>query len=315
MILRSRSFSTRSAASIACRAAGSSEGAGSLGMTMGIRSYPRPEGDSRGGCPQAFPPQPASRGTTVSPRLVHAPPVEAVDQRRHLGGAQPDGSVARLRPAEGAGLEPLRHQHHPVPSKNRSLSRSARFERKANTVPENGSAPNCSRTSMPKPSMPLRKSTGRVASMTRTAPVGPITTSPSRRRSPPRSPRRRRPDPPAPRRRRSRVRCSPLCPPPAFAQLRACRWLTGGRRLGLGRHDDGHEQRPLGRSGTARHGPAGASRTAAGASGRDGARRRRPRSRPRSSPRRSPPFSAAMKLRRRPPPVKTSKRRGPSTRA
>jgi len=36
------------------------------------------------------------------------------------------------------------------------------------------------------PSMPLRKSTGRDASRTRTAPEGPITSWPSRHRSPPR---------------------------------------------------------------------------------------------------------------------------------
>ncbi len=97
----------------------------------------------------------------------------------------------------------------PVPSKNKSLSRSVRFERKAKTVPQNGSAPSCSRTSMARPSMPLRKSTGRVAGMTRTAPEGLITSRPSARRSPPRSRRRQHPGPPAPRRRRSPPRCSP----------------------------------------------------------------------------------------------------------
>ena len=42
-----------------------------------------------------------------------------------------------------------------------------------------------SRTSAASPSMPLRKSTGLVATMTRTVPVGPITRSPSTRESPP----------------------------------------------------------------------------------------------------------------------------------
>jgi len=74
----------------------------------------------------------------------------------------------------------------PVPSQNTSFTRSARLARNTYTVPENGSAPMVSRTKAASPSAPLRKSTGRVATMTRTAPVGPITACPSARRSPPR---------------------------------------------------------------------------------------------------------------------------------
>ncbi|MGY4319350.1 hypothetical protein ACVWW1_008677 [Bradyrhizobium sp. JR3.5] len=46
-------------------------------------------------------------------------------------------------------------------------------------MPENGSASIASRTNIANPSAPLRKSTGFVATITRTAPVGPITGSPS----------------------------------------------------------------------------------------------------------------------------------------
>ncbi len=102
------------------------------------------------------------------------------------------------------------------------------------------------------PSMPLRKSTGRVASKTRTAPEGPITSRPSRHRSPPRSRPRRHRGRPAPRRHPPRARHRPHPsgadalvspgPSPPFV----------GRRRSVGRHDDRHEQRPLG--GTGRRG-------------------------------------------------------------
>lgn len=52
-------------------------------------------------------------------------------------------------------------------------------------VPENGSAPMASRTRAASPSTPLRKSTGRVATITLTAPLGPIMTAASGPGSPP----------------------------------------------------------------------------------------------------------------------------------
>ena len=97
--------------------------------------------------------------------------------------------------------------------------------------------------------MPLQKSTGRVASMTRTAPVGPITRQPTARRSPPRSRRRRHPGAPAPSRRRSPAQCPPPRSAGAYARLRACRRLVAVQRFGPGRHDDGRNERPLGRAG------------------------------------------------------------------
>src|SRR3954465_9407909 len=65
------------------------------------------------------------------------------------------------------------------------------------------SAPIVSRTRAARPSAPLRKSTGRVAIMTRTAPVGPIIVPPSAPGSPPRSPAGLRPIRSEPRCRRS----------------------------------------------------------------------------------------------------------------
>jgi hypothetical protein len=54
----------------------------------------------------------------------------------------------------------------PDPSQAKIFKRSARFERKTKIVPENGSCRSCSRTSAARPSAPLRKSTGFVATMT-----------------------------------------------------------------------------------------------------------------------------------------------------
>jgi hypothetical protein len=65
-------------------------------------------------------------------------------------------------------------------------------------APENGSAIMVSRTSAASPSAPLRKSTGLVATITRTAPVGPITRQLSTHAAPPSKslrPRRGRPGP------------------------------------------------------------------------------------------------------------------------
>ena len=97
--------------------------------------------------------------------------------------------------------------------------------------------------------MPLQKSTGRVASMTRTAPVGPITRQPSARRT-----RRAREGvgiPAHPHHHAVDLQHDArlLAPPPASARLRACRRLVAVQRFGPGRHDDGRKERPLGRAG------------------------------------------------------------------
>src|SRR4051794_20184153 len=56
----------------------------------------------------------------------------------------------------------------PVPSYTSSLTRSARFERNTKTVPLNGSCCRIDCTVLARPSAPRRKSTGRVATSTRT---------------------------------------------------------------------------------------------------------------------------------------------------
>ena len=66
----------------------------------------------------------------------------------------------------------------PLPSQIRILIRSARFALNTSTTPENGSSPNTSAANAARPCGPLRKSTGRVASSTRT-PAGIEITSPT----------------------------------------------------------------------------------------------------------------------------------------
>ena len=60
-------------------------------------------------------------------------------------------------------------------SQNRNLTRSARLARNTRIVPENGSCASVSLASAASPSMPLRKSTGRLATSTRRPPGGTIT--------------------------------------------------------------------------------------------------------------------------------------------
>ena len=62
-------------------------------------------------------------------------------------------------------------RHSPVPSQKISFTLSARLARKQKITPENGSAFNCSCTSAASPSIPLRKSTGFVATRTRIGPA------------------------------------------------------------------------------------------------------------------------------------------------
>ena len=66
----------------------------------------------------------------------------------------------------------LANRHSPVPSQKISFTLSARLARKQKITPENGSAFNCSCTSAASPSIPLRKSTGFVATRTRIGPGG-----------------------------------------------------------------------------------------------------------------------------------------------
>src|SRR5579872_342139 len=68
----------------------------------------------------------------------------------------------------------------PVPSHTRSFTRSARLVRNTSTAPENGSWANVSWASAARPSIPLRKSTGLVATKTRT-PAGGTFMPPSPR--------------------------------------------------------------------------------------------------------------------------------------
>ena len=87
------------------------------------------------------------------------------------------GRLAFPGPAEEAVLQPFGEQTKSgaVPEDQLDPVRPLRPEQ---TTPENGSAVMVSRTSVTSPSAPLRKSTGLVATITRTAPVGPITGSP-----------------------------------------------------------------------------------------------------------------------------------------
>jgi hypothetical protein len=61
----------------------------------------------------------------------------------------------------------------PVPSYTSSFTRSLRFERNTKTVPLNGSCCRIDCTVRAKPSAPRRKSTGRVATSTR-SPAGTL---------------------------------------------------------------------------------------------------------------------------------------------
>src|SRR5690606_32603262 len=71
----------------------------------------------------------------------------------------------------------------PVRSQTRTLILSARFDRNTNAAPLKGSKPNISCTAAARPSCPLRKSTGRVATYTRSCPPGAIIPQPGRRGS------------------------------------------------------------------------------------------------------------------------------------
>ena len=99
----------------------------------------------------------------------------------------------------------LANRHTPVPSQKISFTRSARLARKTYTAPENGLVFIVSRTNAASPSTPLRKSTGRIATITRTAPCGPIICQPSTHGRRPQSSSHPHPGQSAPARRQSRV--------------------------------------------------------------------------------------------------------------
>jgi hypothetical protein len=115
---------------------------------------------------------------------MQARPIHAVDERRELGCAQAHHPVADRRPPERPVLQPLPKQHQAGPVPRQDLRRSARFDRKMKSVPENGSSRSCSRTRAARRSAPRRKSTGLVATSTRTPAGTAITSPPSRRAAP-----------------------------------------------------------------------------------------------------------------------------------
>ena len=83
-------------------------------------------------------------------------------------------AVSRITPSLSGGQRKppcssrFQNSTRPDPSQARIFRRSARFDRKMKIVPENGSCPSLSRTRATRPSAPLRKSTGAVATSTRT---------------------------------------------------------------------------------------------------------------------------------------------------
>jgi hypothetical protein len=92
------------------------------------------------------------------------PPVDPFEQGRELRRRHPHHAVPHLRPNEGAALEALVHQHHarPVPDQDLDPIGALRAEHEG-SGPQNGSSPIISCTARARPSMPFRKSTGRVA--------------------------------------------------------------------------------------------------------------------------------------------------------
>ncbi len=99
----------------------------------------------------------------------------------------------------------------PDPSHAKIFKRSARFERKMMITPENGSSWSCSLTRAARLSAPRRKSTGFVATSTRTPAGTAIMSLPSRRATRSSASRRQSPARPAPWPPQSRSRLSRRC--------------------------------------------------------------------------------------------------------
>jgi len=106
---------------------------------------------------------------------LHPRPLHPLDERRELRRRSRivPSSIPGQRKAPCSSR--LANRQRPEPSHQISFTRSARLARKTNTVPEKGSAFRYSCTSAARPSMPLRKSTGLVATSTRTGRLGTIT--------------------------------------------------------------------------------------------------------------------------------------------
>jgi hypothetical protein len=117
---------------------------------------------------------PAARRRRLA-RFMNAPPVQPFKQRRQLCADKSHHAVFDLRPAEDAVLQPLGEQ-----AQTRAIPED-QLDPVRPLGPEHIDRPRerirrmVSRTSAASPSAPLRKSTGLVATITRTAPVGPIT--------------------------------------------------------------------------------------------------------------------------------------------
>ena len=120
------------------------------------------------------------------------------------------GTVSRITPSlTGGHRKPpcssrFQNRTSPDPSHAKIFSRSARFDRKMKIVPENGSCPSASRTRAARPSAPLRKSTGFVATSTFTPAATAIKSLPSRCGAHPAASRDQRLFPREPPRRQSR---------------------------------------------------------------------------------------------------------------
>ena len=119
------------------------------------RSHTRPESLGRGSARQARP----RRALGPNPS-----PVQALEQRGELRRAQAHHAVRDLGPGEGATLEPLRDQNQagPVPHEDLDPVGPLQAEDKDRAA-ERVEAERLPRTTALRPSCPLRKSTGRVA--------------------------------------------------------------------------------------------------------------------------------------------------------
>src|SRR3954451_15308259 len=139
-------------------------------------------GDRRVNWPQSLPPRRRGHPATLGRGTLGAYIRRQSSPSNRAASCDPD---RRITPSQTGGhlnvLPSSRFQisTRPVPSYTSSFTRSARFERNTKTVPLNGSCCRIDCTIAARPSAPRRKSTGRVATSTRTPPAG----SPTERRS------------------------------------------------------------------------------------------------------------------------------------
>ena len=140
----------------------------------------------------------------VKPRPIHP-----VNERGELRCSQPHHAVADRRPPEGTMLQPFPEQHQAGPVPGHDLQSIRPLRPKDENRPRERIVPSCSRTSAASPSAPRRKSTGLVATSTRTPAGTAIMSPPSRRAAPPQASRHRSQAEPEPWQRRSRSRSPP----------------------------------------------------------------------------------------------------------